>query len=109
MKQCSSYTIPQLKQLLKKRGLKVSGTKPVLCDRLEEDRRSRRKTKKHPASIPIKVVDISNSSFKFYSSLYYQMPGSKMALQELEKYGFSKSYLDRFTTFQNLWSSLKEP
>ena len=40
------FTVPQLKEKLRERGLKVSGVKAELITRLEEDDRPKKKSKK---------------------------------------------------------------
>lgn len=109
MKDCTIYTVPKLKEMLKKRGLKVGGTKPELCARLEADRKAKcRASRRKPASIPVKISDPNDSIFKFYASLYYQMPGSIMASSELQKYGLTKPFLDKFTNHKQLFDYLRK-
>lgn len=108
---CSEWTIPELKKALQRRKEKVGGNKQDLCLRLKE-------SLKHPinkskstkvvksASIKTKPINKKDSLFIFYSSMYYQVPGSKLALSELEKFGLTKNYLNKFTTYKQLWNNL---
>ena len=114
-KPCSEWTIPELKKALQRRKEKVGGKKEDLCIRLKESLKhpiNKTKTttvkKKSPKSVSVKLkpIDVKDSLFIFYSSMYYQVPGSKLALSELEKYGLTKSYLNKFTTYKQLWNNL---
>ena len=108
-KPCSSYKIAELKEMLKAKGFKISGTKSELCERIKESRKHKTK----PASIVIKkniklkVVDVRDSLFKFYASTYYQCPGSMMAQNELSKYGLKKNFLNKFPNHKQLFNYLK--
>ena len=119
-KECKSYKIDELKAMLKKKGEKVGGNKSELCARLKESMKRKKtnaptvsKAKKNKVSqntsLPKSYAKPSrqNSEFLFYGSLYYQMPGSKMAKEFLEKkYGFKQNYLNQFKNFKALCSRL---
>ena len=112
-KPCKQWTIEELKKTLKRRGERVSGTKPELCQRLRESYK-KPAPKQTKASVPKpvnkqekvqvkKTVDVSDPMFRFYGSTYYQMPGSKMALEYLTKtHGLTKENLNKHKTFSNL-------
>tara|TARA_B100001093_G_scaffold452555_1_gene460681 strand:- start:240 stop:623 length:384 start_codon:yes stop_codon:yes gene_type:complete len=113
-KTCKEYSLQQLKEMLKKEKLKVSGTKEELCVRLKEYYRVKRQAKASIVKPPKKVKkvkelkkpDPKNSTFKFYASTYYQMKGSQMAKKELGKYGMEPHYLDSFASYQELYKNL---
>ena len=121
-KECKSYKIEDLKAMLKKKGIKVGGNKYELCARLKESRAVRGKVNT-PATDKIKKGKVlsntslpksyakpsrHNSEFLFYGSLYYQMPGSKMAKDCLQKkYGLKQNYLNTFTNFKMLAKKLE--
>jgi hypothetical protein len=105
---CSQWTITELKSALRRRNEKVSGKKQDLCLRLKESLKSKKSYKPMKyVSVKLKQINIHNSLFRFYSSMYYQVPGSKLALQELESYGLSKRLLDKFKTYVELWRHLE--
>lgn len=116
-KKCSEWTIPDLKKALQRRKEKISGKKEDLCIRLKDSlkhpiNKSKSKTitvkRNSPKSVSVKLkpITLNDSLFIFYSSMYYQVPGSKLALTELEKYGLKKTYLNKFTTYKQLWNNL---
>lgn len=103
-KECTEYTVEELKAMLRKKGLKVSGTKAELCDRLKPSRKrvASVKTKQLP-----KPATPSDPLFVFYASTYYQIPNSKMAKTELAKYGMEAAFLNRFSNHKQLFAHLK--
>jgi len=113
-KLCSQWTVPELKKALQRRKEKVGGTKKELCIRLKESlkypvNKTKAKTAKMPkahSSVKLTRINVNEPQFRFYSSMYYQVPGSKLALSELKKYGLSKSYLNTFTSYIHLWKNL---
>ena len=113
-KKCSEWSVEDLKKALKRRNEKVSGKKQILCDRLRESLKNpivkkgkliQQKTKSKIIA-SIKIKNINDPLFIFYSSLYYQKPNSKMALEELKKYGLTKSKLNSFNNYKELWTYL---
>ena len=121
-KRCKDWTIDELKKYLKKRGEKVGGSKVELCKRLKESLKHKApiKTKKEEkqtvkknkgnVSVPrYTSPKTTNAEFRFYGSLYYQIPGGKMAPEFLKrKYGFNKEYLNKFNTFDNLIKNINK-
>ena len=116
-KKCTEWTISELKKSLSRRKEKISGKKQELCDRLRESlkhpiNKSKSSTKnpsaKKPSSIKIKPINIKRGEFVFYSTLYYQNPQSKMASEELAKYGLTKTILNRHKSYQSLWNKLSQ-
>ena len=103
-KLCKEYNLQQLKEMLKKEKLKVSGTKEELCIRLSDHYKQKRKQRKIVASV--KDPDPSNALFRFYASTYYQVKGSNMAKKELAKYGLDSKYLNGFVSYQDLYKNL---
>jgi len=111
-KKCSEWTIPELKKALMCRKEKTSGKKQDLCIRLKESlkhpiRNSKKQMKNKLASVKILPIDIHNSLFIFYSTLYYQKPMSQMAINYLSKYGLTKNKLDKYKNYNTLWNNLK--
>lgn len=109
-KLCKEYNLQQLKEMLKKEKLKVSGTKEELCIRLRDHYKQKRKQGKSVASVKapkkLKDPDPSNALFRFYASAYYQVKGGTMAKTELAKYGLDSKYLDGFRSYQELYKNL---
>ena len=121
-KPCSEWTVEELKKALKKRSLPVSGKKADLCERLRESYKPKKAggvgvnalvkgmTKlavtKAKAKQQLLPIDIRDASFRFYASLYYQKPGSAMAIKELHRYGLNKQYLDKFKNHERLFKVL---
>lgn len=109
-KYCKQWTIPELKKALQRRKEKVSGSKAELCERLRLSLKQKLKptastkvkTQKSKKYKEVKPVDTEHALFKFYASTYYQVPGSQMAFKELESYGFTKQYLNKFKTHIDL-------
>lgn len=105
-KTLKQWFVEDLKKSLKRRKLKVSGTKQELFTRLYESYKT--PLKKVISSIPVKnkklKPNLNDSLFKFYISMYYQVPKSKLASKELEKYGLKKSELKLYTNYNNFKS-----
>jgi hypothetical protein len=108
-KTCSQWTITELKKALIRRKEKTSGNKADLCLRLKESLKhpiNKTKTKIiRPASLKLKPITLNDSLFRFYSSMYYQKPNSKLPLIELQKYGLSKTHLNKFSNYKALWKT----
>ena len=111
-KKCTEWTISELKKALTRRKEKISGKKQELCDRLRESLKhpinKSKSSAKKPSSIKIKPINIKRGEFVFYSTLYYQNPQSKMASEELAKYGLTKTILNRHKSYQSLWNELSQ-
>ena len=106
-KPCSKYTILQLKDILRSKGLKVSGSKPELCQRINDPPKPKQKKSRASIKKELKVINVKSGLFKFYASTYYQVPGSQMAEKEMLTYGLNKSFLDKFKTHKELFNYLK--
>ena len=108
-KLCSEWKVDELKKALKRRKEKVSGTKSELCVRLKQSLKTKisqssAKVSKHSSSIKFKYINIQDPFFRYYISMYFQCPGSTLALTELGKYGLSK---DRLSKYNNIHSILR--
>ena len=111
-KYCKEWTLSELRAALKRRKEKVSGNKKELCERLKLSLKSKVKSnkissKKQISSIKTKIINVNDPFFRYYSSLYYQVPGSSLAANELAKYGLSMDILKKFKTYKNLISYYK--
>lgn len=113
-KTCSSWTIAELKKALLRRKEKTSGSKADLCVRLKESlkhpidktKTAKKSKTKETSSMKLKPIVVNDSLFKFYSSMYYQVPNSKFALEELQKYGLTKKELNKYSNYKQFWNSL---
>lgn len=97
-------TIPQLKDILRSFGLKVSGSKPELISRIKSFKpKPRVSTKCLKSSL---VPDPKDPYFMFYASSFYQCPNKPSYASHMARYGLSPTFLHKFSSHKQLFKHL---
>ena len=68
---------------------------------------SKKQKKNNLASVKTLPINVHDGIFIFYSTLYYQKPGSQMAIKYLSNYGLTKNKLDKYKNYNELLKHLK--
>jgi SAP domain. len=94
LKKCMQYKAPELKKFCNQYGLKISGTKQVLCDRLKEHFKEKSPPKKSPKKSPPKPKSPKKSSDEENFTdpeQCYNKHSQKKLQEECKKYGLKVS------------------
>tara|TARA_B100001996_G_scaffold357678_1_gene321789 strand:+ start:189 stop:515 length:327 start_codon:yes stop_codon:yes gene_type:complete len=98
-------TIPELKNILRSFGLKVSGSKPELISRIKSFKPKPRASIKRGLKSGL-VPDPKDPYFMFYASSFYQCPNKPSYVSHMKRYGLSPNFLHKFSNHKQLFKHL---